>query len=324
MSNYLDRFRTAAQKAGTQATTFASQASRQLSEQAKIAQAGFSLPKECQRAATILQGFLADPSHPDTALNAIPKAVLNNAKGLAVFSVAKAGFLWSGKVGSGVVVARLEDGSWSAPSCIATGGVGFGFQIGADISEFVVVMNSHDAVRSFALAGNLQIGGSLSASAGPIGTGGAIQSALAHPAPMFSYSRSKGLFAGISLEGTLLVERKDANRDFYGQVIPAADLLGGKVPAPEAASALYEVVEAAEAIDETGLPEQAFVPQAPDMGGQAAAADTGAYDLGGNGGGGAAAASAVPAGAAPTSTAGAAGKKQATVFDADAAEQEKQ
>lgn len=65
-------------------------------------------------------------------------------------------------------------------------------QIGADLSEFVVVMNSPDAVRSFAMAGNLQIGGSLSAAAGPIGTGGAINAAIAHPAPMFSYSRSKG------------------------------------------------------------------------------------------------------------------------------------
>jgi lipid-binding SYLF domain-containing protein len=53
----------------------------------------------------------------------------------AIFTVLKAGFVWSGKAGSGVVIARLPDGTWSAPSCIATGGVGFGFQVGADISE---------------------------------------------------------------------------------------------------------------------------------------------------------------------------------------------
>lgn len=160
-------------------------------------------------------------------------------------------------------------------------------------------MNSPDAVRSFALAGNMQIGGSLSAAIGPVGTGGAVNAAIAHPAPMFSYSRSKGLFAGMSLEGTLLVERKDANRDFYGQPIPAADLLSGKVPAPEAASALYEVVEAAEAIDESGVPQQAYVPgmsgpqQGPTMGGAPASqgntqgsGSTGAYDLGGSQAGG--------------------------------------
>ncbi|KDN46960.1 DUF500-domain-containing protein [Tilletiaria anomala UBC 951] len=263
MSNYLNKFKDAAHKAGVQATAFAQQTSRQLSEQAKLAQAGFSLPKECDKASKILQSFLADPEHPDSALNAIPKAVLQQAKGLAVFSVIKAGFIWSGKAGSGVVTARLPDGTWSAPSCIATGGVGFGFQIGADISDFVVVMNSEDAVRSFGMAGNLTLGGSLSATAGPIGTGGAVQAAVAHPAPMFSYSRSKGLFAGISLEGVVLVERKDANREFYGQAIPARDLLAGKVPPPEAASAMYEVIEAAEQIDESGVPQQAYVPGAP-------------------------------------------------------------
>lgn len=220
----------------------------------------YRLPAECQRAASILQGFLADPSNPTSALNSIPKAVLLQAKGLAVFTVVKAGFVWSGKAGSGVVTARLPDGSWSAPSCIMTGGVGFGFQIGADITEFVIVMNSEEAVRSFGMSGNLTIGGNLSTSVGPIGTGAAVSSAIVHAAPMFTYSRSKGLYGGVSLEGTVLMERKDANAQFYGQPIPAMDLLTGKVPAPEAASVMYEVVEAAEQVDETGLPEQAYVP----------------------------------------------------------------
>ncbi len=100
--------------------------------------------------------------------------------------------MFSGKAGSGIVIARLPDGSWSAPSCIATGGVGWGLQIGADITEFVIVLNSEEAVRAFALGGNVTIGGNISAAAGPIGTGGAVQATLAHPAPMFSYSKSKG------------------------------------------------------------------------------------------------------------------------------------
>jgi SH3 domain-containing YSC84-like protein 1 len=112
--------------------------------------------------------------------------------GLAVFQVIKAGFVFSGKAGSGLVIARLPDGSWSAPSCIATGGVGWGLQVGADITDFVIVLNSEDAVRAFSLGGNMTIGGNVSASAGPIGTGGSVQASLAHPAPMFSYSKSKG------------------------------------------------------------------------------------------------------------------------------------
>jgi lipid-binding SYLF domain-containing protein len=89
----------------------------------------------------------ANPSQPNSALNSIPKAVLQRAKGkpqhagsgaelipstgLAVFTILKAGFVFSGKAGSGIVIARLPDGSWSAPSCIATAGVGWGLQIGA-------------------------------------------------------------------------------------------------------------------------------------------------------------------------------------------------
>jgi lipid-binding SYLF domain-containing protein len=173
----------------------------------------------------------------------------------------------------------LPDGSWSAPSCIATGGVGWGLQIGADITDFVIVLNSEDAVRAFSLGGNVTIGGNISATAGPIGTGGSVQASLAHPAPMFSYSKSKGasfykslslsftvwligLFAGLSLEGTALIERKDANKDFYGSAIPARDILGGRVPPPEVASRLYEIIEAAEGLDETGLPDEAYVPSA--------------------------------------------------------------
>ena len=100
--------------------------------------------------------------------------------------------MFSGKAGSGLVIARLPDGSWSAPSCIATGGLGWGLQIGADITDFVIVLNSEDSVRAFSMGGNMTIGGNISASAGPIGTGGAVQASLAHPAPMFSYSKSKG------------------------------------------------------------------------------------------------------------------------------------
>ena len=71
-----------------------------------------------------------------------------------------------------------------------------------------------------------------------------------------------GLFAGVSLEGTVLIERKDANRDFYGSSVPARDILGGRVPPPEVASRLYEIIEAAEGLDESGVPQAAYVPGA--------------------------------------------------------------
>jgi lipid-binding SYLF domain-containing protein len=120
-----------------------------------------------------------------------------------------------------------------------------------DMSEFVVVLNSEEAVKAFSNKGNMTIGGNLSASAGPIGTGGSVNSALVNPSPMFSefsalvllkddariatnmlsispplaYSKSKGLYAGVSLEGTALIERSETNAAFYGAKIPAKDLL---------------------------------------------------------------------------------------------------
>ncbi|PFH53418.1 hypothetical protein AMATHDRAFT_55376 [Amanita thiersii Skay4041] len=256
----LDKFRKGAQKAGVQATAFMQASSMKVASSSREFAQSFSLPGEAEKAAKILESFLADPGHPESALNSIPKIVLQRARGLAIFQVLKAGFVFSGKAGSGIVIARLPDGSWSAPSCIATGGLGWGLQIGADITDFVIVLNGEDAVRAFSMGGNVTIGGNVSAAAGPIGTGGSVQASIAHPAPMFSYSKSKGLFAGVSLEGTVLIERKDTNREFYGSAVPARDILGGRVPPPEVASKLYEVIEAAEGLDETGLPDSSYVP----------------------------------------------------------------
>jgi len=256
----LDKFRQAARKAQVQATAFMQEGGSRVQAESTTLMQGFSLPGEAEKAARILESFLANPDHPESALNAIPKAVLQRARGLAIFQVIKAGFVFSGKAGSGLVLARLPDGSWSAPSCIGTAGVGWGLQIGADITDFVIVLNSEEAVRAFSMGGNVTIGGNVSASAGPIGTGGAVQASLASPAPMFSYSKSKGLFAGLSLEGTVLIERKDANRDFYGSTVPARDILAGRVPPPEVAGKMYEVIEAAEGLDESGLPSHTYVP----------------------------------------------------------------
>ncbi|KAH8915723.1 DUF500-domain-containing protein [Atractiella rhizophila] len=261
----LGKFQSAVKKAQIEVTAFGKKVGEGLDDHGKqlgtSMSTNFSLETECSKAAQILRSFLADPSHPESALNAIPKAVLARAKGLAIFSVVySAGFVWSGKIGSGVVIARLPDGTWSAPSTIATGGLGFGLQIGAQLSEFVVVLNSDDAVASFSQGGNVSLGGNLACAIGPIGTGGGVNAALVHPAPMFSYSKNKGLFAGLSLEGTVLIERKDTNQKFYGMQIPARELLSGKVPPPEAAASLYDLIEGALDIDESGLPDESYVP----------------------------------------------------------------
>lgn len=148
------------------------------------------------------------------------------------------------------------------------------------------------------------------------------------------HSPSAGLFAGLSLEGTVLVERKEANAHFYGQPIPALDLLTGKVPAPEAASALYEVIEAAEAVDESGVGQASYIPTAEGgytatstQQGQGQQAYGGGAGVGGASAGGEAPYE-VPAGAMSTTstaaatastatTSGGGEKGNKTVFDAD-------
>lgn len=156
----------------------------------------------------------------------------------------KAGFLGSARFGSGVVVARLADGSWSAPSAIGTVGGGFGGQIGFELTDFVFILNDAAAVRTFAQAGSLTLGGNVSIAAGPVGRNAEAAGAasLKGVAGVFSYSKTKGLFAGVSLEGSALIERRDANEKLYGRRWTARELLGGSVPVPPAAEPLTRVL----------------------------------------------------------------------------------
>lgn len=169
---------------------------------------------------------------------------MTNEQGLAVITVIKAGCLGSGRFGSGVVIARLSDGSWSAPSAIATAGAGFGGQIGFELTDFVFILNDAAAVRTFSQIGTLTLGGNVSIAAGPIGRNAEAAGAASSKgvAGVFSYSKTKGLFAGVSLEGSVLVERKDANEKLYNGKITARQLLEGSIRPPPAAEPLMRVL----------------------------------------------------------------------------------
>jgi lipid-binding SYLF domain-containing protein len=173
------------------------------------------------QSARVLRRFQAMPE------TAIPDRVLRDAEGLAIITVVKIGFGLSGKGGQGVVVARTPDGGWSDPSFIGTGGAGWGLQIGAQITEFVFVLNTRDAVRAFSRDGNVTIGVDLSAAAGPHGRD--LQAGLMPRAAVYTYSRSEGLFAGVSLEGAVIATQKTANRRYYGSPVRSTDILQGRV-----------------------------------------------------------------------------------------------
>lgn len=165
-------------------------------------------------------------------------------QGLAILTVLKAGFLGSARFGSGIVVARLSDGSWSAPSAIATAGAGFGGQIGFELTDFVFILNDASAVRTFSQVGTLTLGGNVSLAAGPVGRNAEAAGAASSKgvAAVFSYSKTKGLFAGVSLEGSMLVERKDANEKLYNSRISASQLLTGAIRPPPASEPLMRIL----------------------------------------------------------------------------------
>ena len=142
------------------------------------------------------------------------------------------------------MIARLADGSWSAPSAIATAGAGFGGQIGFELTDFVFILNDVAAVRTFSQVGTLTLGGNVSIAAGPVGRNAEAAGAASTKgvAGVFSYSKTKGLFAGVSLEGSMLVERKDANEKLYNSRVSASQLLGGSIRPPPAASPLLNIL----------------------------------------------------------------------------------
>ena len=186
---------------------------------------------DVNQAVSVLERFQEIPE------SAIPDVILRDAKGLAILTLTKGGFLFSGRGGTGVVLARTEKG-WSGPSAIGAGGMGFGFQAGAQVSELVFVLNTPDAVVAFAKGGNVTLGGAMSLATGPVGRD--LEGAMTLGAVMYTYSRSQGFFAGVSLEGTVIGTRDDANAEYYGKPVQAREILSGSVPPPAGAEKLLK------------------------------------------------------------------------------------
>lgn len=152
----------------------------------------------------------------------------------------------SARVGMGVVIAKLPNGEWSPPSSIGIGGLGGGFNAGAEMVDFLIVLNSRAAVRSFMTAGSLQLGGNLSLAVGPLGRTGEASAAMNSEmqlSAMFSYSVSRGLYGGVTIEGTVLIERKEANEKVYGGSVTPMQILSGSVEVPQFAVPLVSRIE---------------------------------------------------------------------------------
>jgi lipid-binding SYLF domain-containing protein len=173
--------------------------------------------------------------------------------------------LWvSGAGGSGILVARTESGAWSPPSGILLHTAGLGFLVGVDIYDCVVVINTTKALEAFTKV-RCTLGGEVSAVAGPVGIGGIMESELhKRQAPVWTYLKSRGFYAGVQIDGTVIIERTDENERFYHQRMPVADILAGKVRHPPyEIKTLMETIKAAQGdrdVDEDALPKSAPTP----------------------------------------------------------------
>lgn len=195
---------------------------------------GDSLEQDINNAIVIVREFKDLPER------SISKAVLKDAKGLAFVTLYKGGFGVSGRVGEGIVIAKNASGTWSAPSAIGMVGLGAGAQAGVKATDFIFVLNNKEAVDAFASNANFILGVDISAAAGPVGI--TVEADVLPHAAIYAYSRSEGAFLGISVEGTVLVERRRSNARFYGSRVTPQDLLTGKISPPAKANALYEAL----------------------------------------------------------------------------------
>jgi lipid-binding SYLF domain-containing protein len=203
---------------------------------ASLAAAQQSVPDEVDRvqdAAVVLSELSATPDR------AIPKAVLERAQAIAVFpGLKKAGFVVGGQYGRGVIAVREATGQWSAPAFLRLAGGSFGAQIGAQEVDLVLVVMNKRGVDNL-LRNEFKIGGEAAAAAGPVGREASASTDLQMRAEILSYSRSRGLFAGATINGASIAEDKDANAKFYGQPYTSQEVVTGKMTSTPAAAKTF-------------------------------------------------------------------------------------
>jgi SH3 domain-containing YSC84-like protein 1 len=190
---------------------------------------------------TVLKEILSVP-------DSIPQELLDKADCVVVFpSVLKAAFIVGGSYGRGAMSCRKGEsfrGSWGAPTMMALEGGSFGFQIGGEATDFVLLVMNERGARGI-LASKVKLGGDASVAAGPVGRNTSADTDATLRAEILSYSRARGLFAGVSLEGSTIRPDNGDNRRVYGKKIPAKDIvLSGTVVVPPAAEGLISALDA--------------------------------------------------------------------------------
>lgn len=176
---------------------------------------------------------------------AVPPALLSNAQGIAIIpGVIKVGFVVGGQYGRGVLAVREKGGAWSNPLFVTLVSGSVGWQIGAESTDFVLVFKTARSVEGI-MKGKYTLGADASVAAGPVGRSAKAATDIEMKAEIYSYSRSRGLFAGVSLEGSSLQVDGESNDAFYGKANSRpSDIMKGKdVNIPAGAERLKKVLE---------------------------------------------------------------------------------
>ena len=160
--------------------------------------------------------------------DSIPEELMARAHGIAVIPhVVKGAFGLGGQWGKGLMSQRHEDGVWSPPSYVEISGGSFGLQIGVQATDIVLVFTDEDGLKGL-LKGKVKLGADASAAAGPVGRKAEVGTDVLLKSAVLAYSRSKGLFAGISLDGSVISVDDSANRKVYGKEVTGEQILLGK------------------------------------------------------------------------------------------------
>lgn len=184
-------------------------------------------------AADVVSEMMAAPD------KGIPKDLLDKSACIVIVpSLKKAAFVFGAKYGRGFIVCRSKSGQgWSAPGGVRVEGGSFGFQIGGSATDVVMLLMNQSAIEKL-LSSKFTIGGDASAAAGPVGRTASAQTDAQLHAELLTYSRAKGLFAGVSLDGATLRPDDDANKAMYGRKMSNKDVVLGTVKAPATAAKL--------------------------------------------------------------------------------------
>src|SRR6202166_1279514 len=187
------------------------------------------IAKRIDESAKVLNEIMATPD------KAIPDKVMRDAKCIAVIpSMVKIAIGFGGNHGKGVATCRTESGAWSAPAPITITGGSWGLQLGGQAVDLVMIVTNEQGVQHL-LSSKFKLGADASAAAGPVGRDAAADTDIQMRAEVLTYSRARGLFAGIDLTGAALTQDKDETRLLYGSFVPFSEILNGRVQ-PTAAS----------------------------------------------------------------------------------------